>query len=43
MSKSLFYDEIIFDRNVKKEDILKTPHDSDIGYFFEVYLNYPDE
>ena len=35
----LLYDEI--DKNVKLEDILKTPDDSDIGYFIEVDLIYP--
>ena len=42
MSHSLPYDEIKFDNNVKLEDILNTPDDSDIGYFIEVDLNYPD-
>ena len=36
MSQSLPYDEIKFDKNVKLEDILNTPDDSDIGYFVEV-------
>ena len=31
MSQSLPYDEVIFDKNVKLEDILNTPDDSDIG------------
>ena len=31
-----------FDKNVKVEDILNTPDDSDIGYFLEVDLKYPD-
>ncbi len=31
MSKYLLYDEIKIDRNVKLEDILNTPDDSDIG------------
>ena len=35
-------DEIKFDRNVKLEDILNTPDDSDIGYFIEGDLKYPD-
>ena len=35
------YDEIKFDRNVKLEDILITPDDSDIDYFIEVDLIYP--
>ena len=38
MSESLPYDEIKFDNNVKLEDILSTPDDSDIGYFVEVDL-----
>ena len=28
--------------DVKLEDLLKTPDDSDIGYFIEVDLKYPD-
>ena len=42
MSEYLPYDAIQFDRNVKLEDILNTPDDSDIGYFIEVDLTYPD-
>ena len=42
MSDSLPYDEIKFDKDVKLEDILNTPDDSDIGYFVEVDLIYPD-
>ena len=42
MSPPLPYDEINFDQNVKLEDILNTPDDSDIGYFIEVDLKYPD-
>ena len=42
MSESLPYDEIKFDQNVNLEDILNTPDDSDIGYFIEVDLTYPD-
>ena len=42
MSQPLPYDEIKFDQNVKLEDILNTPDDSDIGYFVEVNLTYPD-
>ena len=41
MSQYLPYDEIKFDNNIKLEDILDTPDDSDIGYFIEVDLNYP--
>ena len=36
MSELLPYDKIQFDRDVKLEDILNTPDDSDIGYFIEV-------
>ena len=42
MSQHLPYDEIKFERNVKLEDILKTPDDSDIGYFIQVDLTYPE-
>ena len=42
MSDSLPYDEIKFHNTVKLEDILNTPDDSDIGYFIEVDLTYPD-
>ena len=42
MSQYLPYDEIKFDNNFKLEDILNTPIDSDIGYFIEVDLIYPD-
>ena len=42
MSQPLPYDEIEFENNVKLEDILKTPDDSDIGYFVEADLIYPD-
>ena len=42
MSEQLPYDEIKFDNNVNLEDILNTPDDSDIGYFIEVDLKYPD-
>ena len=41
MSLPLPYDEIKFDKNVKLEDILNTPDDSDIGYFIETDLKYP--
>ena len=37
MSESLTFDEIKFDLNVKVEDILNTPDDSDVGYFVEVH------
>ena len=42
MSIPLPFDEIKFDKNVKLEDILNTPDDSDIGYFVEVDLTYAD-
>ena len=42
MSQYLPYDEIKFDNNFKLEDILNTPDDSDIGYFIEVDLIYPN-
>ena len=42
MSEYLPYHEIKFDRNVILEDIINTPGDSDIGYFIEVDLKYPD-
>ena len=42
MSELLPYDEIKFDNNVNLEDILNTPDDSNIGYFIEIDLKYPD-
>ena len=42
MCQHLPYDEIIFDKNVKLEDILNTSDDSDIGYFIEVDSKYLD-
>ena len=42
MSQYLPYDEIKIDDNVELEGILNTPGDSDIGYFVEVNLKYPD-
>ena len=42
MSEYLPYDEILFDKNNKLEDILNTPDDSDIVYFIDVHLKYPD-
>ena len=42
MSEPLPYDQIKFDNNVNLEDILNTPDDSDIGYFIEADLKYPD-
>ena len=43
MSEPLPYDEIKFDNNIKLEDILNTPDDSDIGYFIELDLTYPNK
>ena len=43
MSQYLPYDEIKFDNTVKLEDILNTPDDSDIGYFIELDLTYPNK
>ena len=49
MSESLPYDEIEMwkvhpDCYVDKlKEILKTPDNSDIGYFVEVVLSYPDK
>ena len=42
MSEPLPYDEIEFDRDVRLEDILNTPDDSNVGYFIEVDLKNPD-
>ena len=42
MSEPSPYDEIKFDKNVILEDIINTPDDSEIGYFVEVDLKYPD-
>ena len=42
MSQPMPYDEIKNNRNVKLEEILKTTDDSDIVYFIEVDLKYPD-
>ena len=42
MSEYLAYDEMNFDRNVKLENTLNTPDDSDIGFFIEVDLTYTD-
>ena len=42
ISQALPFDEIKFDQNIKLEDILNTPNDSDIGYFVEADLTYPD-
>ena len=42
MSEYLPADENKIDRNVKIEDILNTPDNSDIGHFIEVDLTYLD-
>ena len=42
MSELLPFDEIKYN-NIKLEDILNTPDDSDIGYFIEIDLKYPDK
>ena len=42
MSQYLPYDEIKFVDNVKLGDILNTSDDSEVGYFVEVDLKYPD-
>ena len=38
MSQALPYDEIKFDRNVKLEDLINTPDDSDTEFFVECDL-----
>ena len=43
MSESLPHNEIKFPKNVNLEDILNIPDDSDIGFFVEVDLKYPDK
>ena len=42
MSQYLPYDDIKFDGDVKVEDILNTSDDSEVGYFVEVDLKYPE-
>ena len=42
ISEYLPYDDIQFDKNVKLEDIINTPDDSDLGYFIEFDLKYQD-
>ena len=41
MSQPRPYDEIQFDKNIKLEDIVSTPDDSDIGYFIEIESKDP--
>ena len=43
MSQLLPYDEINFDKNLKSEDTLNTEDVSEIGYFVECDLKYPDQ
>ena len=43
LNQPLPYDEIKLDKNVKLEDILNAPDHSDIRYFIEVDLAYPDK
>ena len=42
MSQCLPYDNMKFDKYVTLEDILNTKDDSEIGYFIECDLRYPD-
>ena len=42
MSQSLPNDGIKFDKDVKQEDLLNSPDDTDIGYFAEVDVKYLD-
>ena len=42
MSQPLPFDELKFDNNVKLEDIINTLDDSNIGYFIEIDLTYPN-
>ena len=43
VSELLPYDESKFDRNVKLEDIINSPDDSDIRYLAEVALKNSDK
>ena len=43
MSQYLPYENLKFDNNIDIETILNTAYDSEIGYFVEVDLIYPDE
>ena len=38
IGQSIHFVEIRFDKNIKNEEILNTPDDSDISYFVEVDL-----
>ena len=42
MSQSLPYHEIRLDKNVSLKYTLKTPDDSNIGFFIEIESNIPD-
>ena len=43
MIQFLPYDEIKIEKDICLEEILNTPDDSEIGYFLEVDLKYPDD
>ena len=42
LSQMLPYDEIKFEKDFCSEEILNTSDDSEVGYFLEVVLRYPD-
>ena len=42
LSQSLPYDEIKFEKDICIHKVLNTPDESDIGYFEEVDIKYPD-
>ena len=42
MSQMLPYDEIKFEKDICLKEILNAPDDSDIGFFIEADLKYPD-
>ena len=42
MSENLYFDGHKFDEYVESEDTINIPDDSDIGYFVDHELNYPD-
>ena len=43
MSQPLPFDENEFDQIIKLEDVSNAPDDSDIRYFIEINLKYPDD
>ena len=43
MPQMLLYYEFKFEADICLNKILNTPDDSDIGYFLEVDLRYPDK